>query len=141
MTTPAADGSMRLATALRQSRLMRNANNLVLRVEVNRAGGTMITVKNLWTAVGLPAIRLSGGVIASYSLTDRTNGTVRLSGTVVCRTELTGLRSAMALRRSGLLCSANPPLPPTARSDEEERRQRQDRRLSYDPRIYSRTNP
>jgi hypothetical protein len=136
VTSPTTDGSVRLASALRQSYLMRAANNLVLRVRVNRAGGTMITVKNLWTAIGLPAIRLSGGAIASYTLTERTSGLVRMSGTVVCRTELTGLRSAMRLRQSALACSASPPSRDARRNADDERRRQEEHRLDYDPRIF-----
>lgn len=109
LTTPAADGSVRLAAVLRQSQLRRSTSPYVLRVHVNRAGGTMITDRNLWTALGAPAISLSGGVIASYSLTNRRTGTVLLGGTIICRTSLTGLDSAIGLHHDDLVCAENPP--------------------------------
>lgn len=134
LTTPATDGKILLGAVLRQSLLQSTSSPYVLRVRVDRAGGTMITAKNLWTALGAPAIRLSGGVIASYSLSNRRSGRILLGGTVICRTGLTGLRSAIALRHSDIVCAENPPRN-TAVNAPRGRRGRP-ARLGYDDSIF-----
>ncbi|MEA3043157.1 MAG: hypothetical protein QOH47_995 [Sphingomonadales bacterium] len=138
LTAPAADGNVRLAAVLRQSQLRRTSSPYVLRVHVNRAGGTMITRKNLWTALGAPAIVLSGGVIASYSLSNRRTGAVLLGGTVVCRTGLTGLRSALALQSSDLVCAENPPRATAANAPIGRRHAA---RLGYDDSVFRLAEP
>lgn len=135
LSTPAADGgSIPIATILRQSNLRRNSP-FVLRVQVQRRGGTMLIRKNLWTALGAPAVVLSGGVIADFELTERSTGWMR-GGRVDCRTDLTGLRNAIRLQGGDIVCADGPP----------ERRPRQSRtarrdRLSYDASVFRSQEP
>jgi len=107
--TAAADGRPLIAAALRQELLQRSTSPYVLRVKIDRAGGTLITRKNLWTALGAPAIILSGGVIADYSLSDRRSGALLLGGAVVCRSGMTGLRSAIRLDHADIVCADDGP--------------------------------
>lgn len=109
ITTAGTDGKVPLAIVLRQSTLQNSSSRYVLRTRVNKAGGTMLKRKNLLTAIGAPPFTLSGGIIAEYTLSDRTSGVVVKAGSVVCRTRLTGLQAAMRLRERDIVCAENPP--------------------------------
>lgn len=61
----------------------------VLHVSIDQAGGSIINRKNLFTALGFPAMGLAGGLMAHYSVTDPTNGQIKTSAIIVCRTEKT----------------------------------------------------
>jgi hypothetical protein len=138
LTTPASDGKILLGAILRQSVLRSTSSPYVLRVRVDRAGGTLITRKNLFTALGAPAIALSGGVIASYSLSNRRTGRILVGGTVICRTGLTGLRSAISLRHSEISCAENPPRDTTANAPRGRRGR--PARLDYDDSVFRLTD-
>jgi hypothetical protein len=66
--------------------------NTVIRVRAEYSAGTFVSAKNLWTSVGVDPVKVSGGVIASYVVTDPSTGLVGKSGIVICRTTLTSLR-------------------------------------------------
>lgn len=69
------------------------AGTLVLRVFVEKAGGSLLKRQNLWTALGFPAIGITGGLVISYTLTDPAGGYLRRSGIGVCRTAMTSMRA------------------------------------------------
>jgi len=63
------------------------ANNppLLLRVAVEKAGGTTITRSNIFLKLGFPgAVRISGGIVASYRVIDPVNGSLVNAGLVRC---------------------------------------------------------
>lgn len=91
--TPGTDGRTPLARAVVSAQL---ANALVLRVSVEKAGGSLIKRSNLWTALGAPAIGLTGGLIVSYRLSTPANGKVVAAGLLVCRTRLTNIKAVQA---------------------------------------------
>jgi hypothetical protein len=58
---------------------------LLLRVGVEKAGGTTIVRSNIFLKLGFPgAVMLSGGIVASYRLIDPVNGVLKSSGLVQC---------------------------------------------------------
>jgi hypothetical protein len=64
----------------------------VLRVYVEKAGGSLINTKNITTTFGADPLRVTGGLVASYALTDPADGRVWASDIFVCRTTLSRLR-------------------------------------------------
>jgi hypothetical protein len=84
-------GAVPLASAMRVQEFL-DKRPKVLRVRVNQAGGSFINSKNLATTFGLDPVKVSGGLIASYQLTDPFSGVVEGGGVVICRTTLTSLR-------------------------------------------------
>lgn len=71
-------------------------NPMVLRVSVEATGGSLLVRKNLFTALGAPAVGLTGGGVVSWRLTDPASGGVKAAGVLVCRTALTNLRAIHA---------------------------------------------
>lgn len=136
LRTAGTDGRLLLAAILRQERLQNNTSSYVLRVTLDAAGGTLITRKNLWTALGAPAIILSGGVIADYSLSDRNTGALLLGGTVVCRSGMTGLRSAIALQHADIVCADDAPDRQTRNYSAPRRAPAPRRPLDYDNAVF-----
>jgi hypothetical protein len=63
----------------------------VLRVKIENSSGTLLKRKNLWVALGAPAIAASGGLIATYAL-DEGNGTSIKQGMVLCQAGVKNLR-------------------------------------------------
>jgi hypothetical protein len=136
LRTNGTDGKPLLAAILRQERLQSNTSSHVLRVTLDASGGTLITRKNLWTALGAPAIILSGGVIADYSLSDRDTGALLLGGTVVCRSGMTGLRSAIALQHADIVCADDAPDRQTRNYSSPRRAPTSRRPLDYDNAVF-----
>jgi hypothetical protein len=64
-----------------------DVNPLVLRIVIDKAGGSVFKRSNLWTALGAEAIAMTGGLTAHYWLNDPTNGKVEAAGIVFCRTQ------------------------------------------------------
>lgn len=56
----------------------------VLRVDVEKAGGSLINRSNIFTQLGFNGLTISGGMIVTYRLVDPASGTVRLSNTLIC---------------------------------------------------------
>jgi hypothetical protein len=83
----------------------------VLRVTVEKGGGSMLKRSNVWTALGAPAVAITGGLVSNYWLTDPRTGELILSGNVVCRTAMTNLRDVQTdkvkLPDSHSLCKSN----------------------------------
>jgi len=94
ITTPdATTGVVPLAQAMRLEAMSRD-NPRVLRVYVDRAGGSLINRTNILTTVGLKdPVRVSGGMLASYTLTDPASGRLLAADIITCRTTSTPLRS------------------------------------------------
>lgn len=57
----------------------------VLRVDVDRAGGTLVNSSNIFTTLGLPGVTMRGGMVVSYRLTDPKDGKPKTSGLIICR--------------------------------------------------------
>ena len=93
-------GVMPLARAIHAETLLRG-NPWVLRVSVEKGGGSILKRSNVWTALGAPAIGISGGLVVSYTLTEPTTGAFLAGGALVCRTALTNIRDVQAGRTAG----------------------------------------
>ncbi len=68
-----------------------NPNLRVMRVKLEKAGGTLLKRANLFTMLGAPAVGITGGAVISWNLTDPETGKVHGGGVLVCRTKLTNL--------------------------------------------------
>lgn len=66
----------------------------VLRVWLDKGGGTTITRKNLWTTLGARSVAMTGGAIVSYLMIEKQTGEVKKAGFLKCSTNLTSLRGA-----------------------------------------------
>ena len=83
-------GVVPLAAAARLAQLAAS-KPLVLRVITEKAGGTTVKRTNLLTFFGADPVSISGGLVASYQLSDPELGVVTASGVVTCRTAITKL--------------------------------------------------
>jgi hypothetical protein len=93
ITTPDASGAVPLAQAMRLEAMSRG-NPRVLRVYVDRAGGSLVNRTNLLTTLGMAdPVRVSGGMFVSYTLTDPASGRVLSAEVITCRTTSTRLSS------------------------------------------------
>jgi hypothetical protein len=94
VTTPDDKGMVPIVRAAQLSTLFgKDADKIrVLRVFVDRAGGTFVSTKNLGTFFGADPLRVTGGLVASYALTNPGTGQVLTSNIFVCRTSLSRLR-------------------------------------------------
>jgi hypothetical protein len=95
------NGQTPLAQAIRVEALMQGEPR-VLRVAVEKGGGSILKRSNVWTALGAPAVGITGALVVSYSLTEPRSGQLLRSGYLVCRTALTNLRDVQnaTVRRS-----------------------------------------
>jgi hypothetical protein len=71
--------------ALAESILSAGKDLKVLRVDVDRAGGTLVNSSNVFTTLGFPGVTIRGGLVVSYRLTNPTNGQALSSGIINCR--------------------------------------------------------
>lgn len=85
---------------------------LVLRVQIVQAGGSIIERSNLWTTLGAPAIGLTGGIVAHFSLVDPESQEVKSAGIVVCGTEKASF-ARVHENNPESICSVNGQLTPT----------------------------
>lgn len=90
-TTPNDKGIAPLVTASLFEKLVPN-EWVIVRVAVNSKGGSLINSKNIATTFGLDPIKVSGGLVVSYSVTEVADGFVQLSDIVTCQTTLASLR-------------------------------------------------
>lgn len=65
----------------------------VVRIHVEKAGGSILLRKNLWTALGAPAIGITGGAVVGWRRTDPQTGALLAGGNLACRTQLTNMRA------------------------------------------------
>jgi hypothetical protein len=91
LLTPDEAGIAPLAFAARLQKLMQG-DPYVLRVNTEKAGGTLLKRTNVVTALGGESVFVSGGLVSSYQLTDPKNGEVVGTGVITCRTTLTSLK-------------------------------------------------
>jgi hypothetical protein len=89
--TTAKDGAVPIVVADRLDRMLQK-DALVLRVNTEAAGGTLLRRTNLLTALGAETAFISGGLVSSYQLTDPQTGRLYRAGVVTCRTTLTSLK-------------------------------------------------
>ena len=64
----------------------------VLRLEVQAAGGSLVNSSNIGTFFGADPLRVSGGVVASYSVVDTETGQVTAGDVLTCRTTFASIR-------------------------------------------------
>lgn len=88
---PDANGVVPVIAASRMEGLA-SRKDLILRVRVEQAGGSLVNSKNIATTFGLDPIKVSGASIVSYVVTEPTTGEVRGGGLLSCRSTLTSLR-------------------------------------------------
>lgn len=91
LLTPDKNGVAPLAFAARLQSLS-EGNPYILRVNTEKAGGTLLKRTNVLTALGAESAFISGGLVSSYQLTDPTTGRVIGAGVITCRTTLTSLK-------------------------------------------------
>lgn len=91
LTTANEKGVAPITYAIRLDRLGRQ-DRKILRVYAEYSGGTFVSSKNLATMVGFDPMKVSGGIIVSYTVTDPTSGAVEGHHIISCRTALTSLR-------------------------------------------------
>jgi hypothetical protein len=89
--TKADKGAVPIVAAARLSNML-EGGALLLRVNTDKAGGTVVKRTNILTFFGADGVRISGGLVASYQLTDPNSGSVKGAGMVTCRTALTTLK-------------------------------------------------
>jgi hypothetical protein len=90
-TTSDANGAMPLVTAAILDDLAPDKTKIV-RVWVNKAGGSLINTKNIATMFGLDPVKVSGGLVVSYSVVNAQTGAVEGGGLKTCQTSLASLR-------------------------------------------------
>lgn len=57
----------------------------VLRVDVDKAGGTLVNTSNIFTSLGVPGITMRGGMVVTYRLVDPITGSTDKAGIINCR--------------------------------------------------------
>ncbi|MEP3421268.1 MAG: hypothetical protein ABJN35_06015 [Erythrobacter sp.] len=89
LSKPGSDGAPSLLEEAILLQPLQPANSeslMVLHIDIEQAGGTIEQRSNIFTTIGLSSgIRISGGMVGSYRLTNGTNGAVLKSGTFYCR--------------------------------------------------------
>lgn len=91
LTTADDKGAVPIARAARLELLMEGVA-AVLRVHVEKSGGSFVNSKNIATFFGADPVRISGGLVVSFILTNPLNGTVIDAGIFRCRTGFGRLR-------------------------------------------------
>lgn len=91
VTTAGPSGAVPLAEAARMEQLLK-LNPLLLRLFVEKAGGSLVTHKNILTFFGFDPVRVSGGLVASYCVTEPESGQVLEARMITCRTRVGTLR-------------------------------------------------
>ena len=85
------NGQSPLSQALLIERFPALSTNIV-RITVNKAGGSFVNSKNLWTTLGVDPVKVTGGIVVTYTITDAATGQVTNGETFSCQTTLTSLR-------------------------------------------------
>ena len=83
-----------------------DSSTRILRVHIEKAGGSVINTDTFWTRLGAPAIRITGGLIIGYRLINPYTGQSEKSGLLVCVAPKKGIRAIY----SGNLPGADPNL-------------------------------
>jgi hypothetical protein len=95
VTSPDSAGVVALAQAAQLEQLLAG-NSLVLRVYVEKAGGSLVNRKNIVTFLGGDPVRVSGGLVVSYTITDPNDGRVLAADVLNCRTSIGKLSDIQA---------------------------------------------
>jgi hypothetical protein len=84
LTTPDDKGVVGLVTIAKERAIVDQLNNggKLLAIKVQKAGGSFMTKKNLWTFFGGMPLYHMGGASVSYALMDGTTGQIGASGVV-----------------------------------------------------------
>ena len=82
---PSANGSIKFMAAVRALRMISNSSS-ILSVSVKKSGGTSVLTKNIGTYIGLNPLKLTGGSIVTFQLTEVSTGKVLAGGTLSCGT-------------------------------------------------------
>lgn len=96
INSPEADGKSPLIRAILVESVTATTKPLLLRVTINRSGGTITNTKNIWSLAGFDPVRVSGGLIASYTLVDANTGAVVAAGSMACQTAQAKLRNVQS---------------------------------------------
>ncbi len=94
------DGQSPLMQAILADRIALIPQVKLLRVAVDRAGGTISNSKNIRTFFGSDPVRVSGGLVLSYVLVDARTGQVVKGGSLACQTAQVRLRDVQSGRWS-----------------------------------------
>lgn len=87
------DGVSPLVRALRFEQLANDVDLSVMRVYVEKAGGSILQKSNLFTMLGARAIGITGGAVVGWRIVDAATGQLRGGGNLACRTALTNMRA------------------------------------------------
>jgi hypothetical protein len=91
VTTADDKGAVPLAQAARLDTML-DDDVSVLRVHVDKAGGSLINSKNIATTFGADPLRVSGGLLVRYTITNPRNGALLAGDVLTCGTALTRVR-------------------------------------------------
>lgn len=72
--------------------VLASRNPLVLRLGIEQAGGSILKRDSLASALGFSGVRLTGGLVVSYRLSEPTTGIVFAGGVMVCRTTYASMK-------------------------------------------------
>jgi len=81
----------------------------IVRVYVEKAGGSILQRSNLFTMLGAPAIGITGGSVVGFRISDATTGQALGGGNLSCRTALTNMRAIHAGQVRASSCDWNVP--------------------------------
>ena len=105
ITTVDDKGVATLAVAFGQSFLSQGDYRL-LRVGVEKAGGTSITRKNLFVLLGIvPAVGVSGGLLVSWDESDPKTGQIMSAGTIACTAGFARIKHIQAQQVKSPVCN------------------------------------
>lgn len=90
-------GAIPFATAARLAGLL-GTDRSVLRVYVNKAGGSIVNTKNIATTFGVDPLKISGAVVVSYVRSTPSTGEITAADVLSCDTTLTSVRSIQERR-------------------------------------------
>lgn len=91
VTTADSQGIVAITRAARLEHLANDA--VILRAHVEKSGGSLISSKNIATFFGSDPVRVTGGLVVSYTVTDPSEGAVMTAGILACRTTVAKLRA------------------------------------------------
>lgn len=114
--TTSVDGTSALESLIRASSVWRNLSSDpgvgVLRLSVDKSGGTLLQRKNIWTALGARSLAITAGIVVSYRISTSV-GTAKAGGTVYCTTAQTSFVDLHKLAAANIPanCSGEPTAP------------------------------
>ncbi len=91
LVAPDSKGNIPLYEAARYAGVLAG-DAVIARVYSEYSGGSSVTKGNIGTFFGADPVKISGGLVASYSLSEPKTGAILTSGIVTCRTAFTSLR-------------------------------------------------